>query len=306
VTPVPLFPDFKQVSLDDRDIFREILWAYQPETSELTFTKLFIWQPHYKTQWSMYQDWLIIICTDTSGKLYCLQPVGPPGRSSVAGMLLQWLHDEKNVPEPSIERADKKLAGELGQGGSFVVEPLREHFDYVYRSSDLIHLAGRKYHGKKNHINKFTATHAFTYMPLGESHIQACLEMQNKWCDCHRCTEDMNLMREWEAIRDLLSHFEELNIQGGVILIEGRVEAFTIGELLNEQTAVVHIEKANTAIPGLYSMINQQFCEHAWQTVSCINREQDLGDEGLRQAKLSYHPDHLVEKYRIKLAGGKV
>jgi hypothetical protein len=299
--PAPLFPVFRKISLDDRDILQKIVWAYQPETSELTFTNLFIWQPHYKTQWSMYKDWLIIICADTAGRLYALPPVGPPGRSEVAAMLLRWLRDDKKVPEPSLERADKKLAAEINQSGSFIVEPRREQFDYVYRSSDLISLAGRKYHGKKNHINKFTATCAFTYMPLEQSHIPACLEMQNKWCDCHRCAEDMNLMGEWEAIRDLLSHFEALNIQGGVILIDGRVEAFTIGELLNEQTAVVHIEKANTGIPGLYSMINQQFCEHAWPAVRYVNREQDLGDEGLRQAKLSYHPDHLVEKYRITL-----
>lgn len=109
-------------------------------------------------------------------------------------------------------------------------------------------------------------------------------------------------MGEWEAIKKLLQHVERLQVQGGTILIDGKVEAFTIGERLNQTTAVVHIEKANPKIPGLYSVINQQFCEHAWKDIPYINREQDLGDEGLRRAKLSYHPDRLIEKYRIEIA----
>lgn len=299
----PEFPDFKQIEITDRQILRDILWSYQPETSELTFTNLFIWHAHYQSRWSMYKDWLIILCTDTAGKLYFLPPAGPPSRHEIALMLLQFLREEKNVPDPSIERADKRLAAELADIREVSIEPVREHFDYVYASGDLVRLEGRKYHAKKNHVNKFRHSSAFTYAPMDETHIQSCLEMQDKWCACNKCTEDMNLMGEWEAVRDLLNHFHDLNVRGGVILIDGRVEAFTLGELLNKQTAVVHIEKANTEISGLYAMINQQFCEHAWNGVRYINREQDLGDDGLRQAKLSYHPDHLVEKYRIKLSG---
>jgi hypothetical protein len=112
----------------------------------------------------------------------------------------------------------------------------------------------------------------------------------------------MNLMGEWEAIRELLDCCDRLSVQGGAIVINGAVEAFTLGELLNKDTAVVHIEKANSQIPGLYAVMNQQFCEHAWSGVAFINREQDLGDEGLRQAKLSYHPVRLVEKFKIRLA----
>jgi hypothetical protein len=114
----------------------------------------------------------------------------------------------------------------------------------------------------------------------------------------------MNLMHEWDAVRELLGAFDELAVTGGVIMVDGSLEAFAVGELLSADTAVVHIEKANAQIPGLYSLINQQFCEHAWSSIALINREQDLGDEGLRQAKLSYHPERLVEKYRIRLASG--
>jgi len=107
----------------------------------------------------------------------------------------------------------------------------------------------------------------------------------------------MNLLSESEAVRESLVNFPVLKIDGGVILIDGKVEAFTLGELLNDQTAVVHIEKANPENPGLYAMINQQFCENRWRDLLYINREQDLGEPGLRKAKLSYYPDHFVESF---------
>ncbi|MCX8045063.1 MAG: phosphatidylglycerol lysyltransferase domain-containing protein [Desulfobacterota bacterium] len=299
---MPFFPDFKEVTIHDRDELLGILHAYQPETSEFTFTNLFIWQPYYATRWSLYRDWLIIVCTDHAGSPYCLQPIGPPHRDRVVRMLLSWLREELHAECPRIERADRRLVKELGDLSAWCVSPQREHFDYVYKTDALISLSGRKYHAKKNHINKFMAAYAFTYTPLNQSLIQSCLALQDLWCRCHRCVEDMSLMGEWEAIKKLLEHVALLQVQGGAILIDGKVEAFTIGEQLNHSTAVVHIEKANPNIPGLYSVINQQFCKNAWKDVLYINREQDLGDDGLRQAKLSYHPDHLVEKYRIEAA----
>jgi hypothetical protein len=111
----------------------------------------------------------------------------------------------------------------------------------------------------------------------------------------------MNLLGEWAAIKEALANYAGLDVKGAAVLIDGRVEAFTFGELLNASTAVVHIEKANPDIPGLYAAINQKYCEFYWEGVDFINREQDLGEEGLRKAKLSYHPDHLVEKYTISL-----
>lgn len=299
---MPLFPEFKEITIDDRDALLDILQAYQPETSEFTFTNLFIWQPHYSSSWSIYRDWLIVVHRDASGEPYCLPPIGPPNRGPVCRVLRDWLHEEHKVANPRIERSDRRLVEELGADSSLTIRPQREHFDYVYKTADLISLAGRKYHAKKNHVNRFKSSYAFSYQALDASLIEACIEMQNTWCHCHRCADDMNLMGEWEAIKRLLYHFDLLQVQGGAILIDGVVKAFTFGELLNPHTAVVHIEKADVNIPGLYSAINQQFCEHAWRDVPYINREQDLGDEGLRQAKLSYHPDHLVEKYRIQFS----
>jgi hypothetical protein len=109
-----------------------------------------------------------------------------------------------------------------------------------------------------------------------------------------------DLLAEDFAVHEALTFFEELGFKGGAILINSVVEAFSLGEPLNEDMAVIHIEKANPEIPGLYAAINQLFCLNAWSEVTYINREQDMGSEGLRKAKESYYPHHMVNKYIVK------
>ena len=298
----PEFPQFKPLQLEDREVLGEIIWKYQPQTSEWTFTNLFIWRSHYGFQWSRYRDWVLLFSTANPQGPFFLQPIGPPSRLDVVRKCLQWLREEKGEKNPRIERADSRLVDEIREAQDLAFEPTRDQSDYVYQGQDLIQLAGRKYHGKRNHINKFLQTRAFTYAPLEARLLPECLKLGGFWCEIRRCEEDMNLMGEWEAVREALVHFSELKIQGGVILIQDKVEAFSLGELLNRETAVIHVEKANPEIPGLYPVINQQFCEKTWPQVPWINREQDLGEPGLRKAKESYFPDHLADKFRVRLA----
>ncbi|MBP1733649.1 MAG: hypothetical protein H6Q55_4078, partial [Deltaproteobacteria bacterium] len=214
---IPVFPDFRPIEIGDREVFRTKLWQYQPQNSELTFTNLFAWRNHYGFVWSM---------------------------GYVVTKLLKWLQDEKGVREPSIERADQKLVSELKGSPEFSIEPQRDHFDYVYKTDDLIQLGGGNYRAKRNHINYFLRSYSYVYEPLDSVHKQECLDLMDCWCQVRRCEEDLNLFGEWGAIREALANFEELQIAGGVILVHGKVEAFTMGELLNRETAVVHIEKA--------------------------------------------------------------
>lgn len=293
------FPEFKIIELNDRDYIQEVLKKYQPQTSEWTFTNLFIWQNYYQFQWTIYQDNLIMLCANNG--LYFFQPIGLESRLETTRVLLRWLKDKKGVTEPRIERADQRLIAEIKGADDLIIEPTRDQFDYLYRTEDLIKLTGRKFHQKKNHLNNFLKNNQFTYEPLRERNVKECLDLSDAWCRLHRCEEDMNLLGEWEAIREALTNFSALKIQGGVILINNKVEAFTLGELLNNSSAVVHIEKANPEIRGSYAIINQQFCEKTWQNTEYINREQDLGEPGLRQAKESYNPVHRIEKFRIKL-----
>ena len=300
--PEPVFPRFKPLALADQAILRPILWDYQAETSELTFTNLFIWQSHYGYQWSRDGDRLLVVAAVAGGQAWALPPVGPSPRVDLCRQVLGWLKDECGVANPAIERADSRLAAELAGHPEFVVERMRDHFDYVYRTDDLINLAGGNYHSQRNHINSLARSHRFRYEPLGAEYLPACLELSARWCKIKRCADDLSLMGEWEAVNAALASFQALSLKGGVILVNDRVEAFTCGELLNQVTAVIHLEKAAPELRGLYAVINQQFCRQAWAGVNFVNREQDLGQEGLRTAKMSYHPHHLVEKFRIRLA----
>jgi hypothetical protein len=300
--PGPVFPRFTPLTLADREMLRTFLWDYQAETSELTFTNLFIWQSHYGYQWCLDRDRLLVVGAVAGGEPWALPPVGPPPRVDQCRQVLRWLRDNRGVADPAIERADSRLAAELSGHPDFVVEPTRDHFDYVYRTHDLINLAGGKYHAQRNHINSLVRSGGFRYEPLREEHLSACLYLCARWCQVKRCECDLSLMGEWEAIGAALANYQALELQGGVLLINDRVEAFTCGELLNQETAVIHLEKANPEVRGLYAAINQEFCRQAWAGVEFVNREQDLGEAGLRMAKTSYHPHHLAEKFRVRLA----
>lgn len=300
----PQFPEFKPIELEDRDSIQNILDAYQPETSEWTFTNLFIWRSHYGFRWCTHEDRLIILSSTEAQGAYCFQPLGASPRLDVVRTLLRWLLEDKGASDPRIERADGGLISELQGAPDLRVEPTREHFDYVYRTQDLIRLAGRKYHSKKNHLNRFRSEHSFVYDAMAGQYVDACLDLAETWCQWRRCEEDMNLLHEWEAVETALKNLDALKLQGGVILIDGKVGAFALGELLNPQTAVVHAEKANPEIPELYTVINQQCCENLWPNVPYVNREQDLGEPGLRKAKLSYNPHRLAEKFSVRLADG--
>jgi hypothetical protein len=218
--------------------------------------------------------------------------------------VLRWLKETKGVRAPAIERADEALAAEAARLSGLTVEEKREHFDYVYLTRDLIDLPGNRNRNKRNHINQFfRAYRSYVYEEFNDRHIEAALNLQEKWCTLRRCEEDLNLLGEWDAIREILSNYRALEVAGAVIIVEGEVKAFTLGEPLSEDMALIHIEKADPGIPGLYQLINQQFCARRWDQMKFINREQDLGIPGLREAKLSYNPDHFVKKYSISLSG---
>ncbi len=298
---VSWFPEFRALRLEDREVFNRYLWPYQPETSELTFTNLFIWRGQYGWLWSVDGDHLILLSSKPGAEPYFLQPVGPPPRAGLCLKLLSWLREERTLARPRIERADLRLADELAPLTSVRIEPTRDHFDYVYRTEDLISLRGSRLHAKRNHISRFSQAAAAEFVHVGDSNIALCAEFQDRWCETRRCTEDLNLLGEWEAVKEALANYSALGLTGGAFLVGGRVEAFTFGELLNPETVVVHIEKANPEIPGTYAAINQRYCREHWSGTRFVNREQDLGEAGLRRAKLSYHPVRLVEKHRISL-----
>lgn len=186
---------------------------------------------------------------------------------------------------------------------NFIIEEDRNSFDYIYSTKDLIELKGRKFDGKRNHINHFLKQNKYAYESMNKSHINECLTLNEEWYiqKLKKNQHSPIIEYEKEVVDEALNNFESLNIKGAVIKIGGRIEAFTIGEKLNEDTAVIYIEKANHSIRGLSQIINREFIANEWADTTFINREQDMGNPGLRKAKLSYQPVRLEKKYSIRL-----
>jgi len=174
----------------------------------------------------------------------------------------------------------------------------RDNSDYLYNTSDLITLKGKKYDGKRNHINKFGRLHSFEYVPLECRYLDECTRIMEEWCRDKDCKCQEGDYCERYANIELLRNFRSLGCKGALIKMDGEFAAFTVGEQLNSDTAVIHIEKAIQA-DGLYTVINQQFVMNEWSDTTYINREQDLGLEGMRKAKLSYHPCRMIDKYLV-------
>lgn len=288
---------YRHLDLEHRAEIEAFLKADPQLSSELTFTNLYIWRAWYRPHWRVEGDSVLIILAPEGQEPLGLPPIGGGKAAALAALTEDLL---RVAPRAAIHRIDKGSVESFVDPERFEIEPDRDNSDYVYLTENLAKLAGRKFHGKKNHVNKFYKSHEFEFRPLTGEVIDLAMGLQEDWCSLRACAEDRSLNQEDLAVHQALLQADELSWRGGAILMDGRVEAFSIGEGLNPETTVCHVEKANPNIPGLYAVISQQCCLKAWPERKYINREQDLGQEGLRRAKESYHPDHMVDKFIIK------
>lgn len=286
---------FKDLQLEDKERLDYFLERDPPRISELTFTNLFMWRLKYRPQWAEYDGCLLIMLYGADDQPFGLQPVGTGDKADALDALAGCLAERS--PEALIGRADDVFVKNVVDPDRYRIRADRDNSDYVYLTESLITLSGNRYHKKKNHLNKFKKTHDFTYSVLDRETVRRFLDLQSDWCQLRDCASSESLLEEDRSVYEALTHHDQLGFRGGAILIDGTVEAFALGEKLNEDTAVIHIEKANPKIPGLYAIINQQFCEKEWAGVTYLNRQQDLGIPGLRKAKKSYYPDHMVHKF---------
>ena len=190
--------------------------------------------------------------------------------------------------------------------GKYSIEFDRDVADYIYEVSQLTSLAGKKLHGKRNHINKFKENNPdWSYETLNDENLEECLQMAEEWKAINLCGEKGEKHAEFCVTRRALKNYKALGLKGGVLRDGSRVVAFTLGEELNKEMFVVHIEKAFADVQGAYPMINQQFLIHEASNYKYVNREDDTGAEGLRKAKLSYYPVFLQEKGNVIIRNDK-
>jgi len=175
----------------------------------------------------------------------------------------------------------------------------RGNWDYVYALESLIALTGKKLYQKRKRLKRFLENYDAIFKMVTENLLDACKALQLEWCVRHECDMHPDMEREQDAIYEIFDNLSLLDVKGGLILVEGKCIAYTFGERLNEGTFVIHVEKAHTDFEGSYQAINNLFLKELKDDAIFVNREQDLGDAGLRQAKMTYQPVRMVEKYII-------
>jgi len=295
--------EFKDLSLEDKDIIVEYFRQGQYQNSECTFTNLFIWRKCYAVQWAILNGFLVIKPT-LGEESWILPPYGDYENNDVRPVIeaVAAYFAAQNMPlviRALTEDLAKKLQQQMPD--AFTLEEERDLFDYVYLGDDLRLLKGRKYHSKRNHLSNIRKNHPqYVYRAITKDDIPALKKYLDVWFKQKESQGklDQGMICEHHAILEAFTYMDELDYCGALIEIDGNIEAFTLGEKVNDETVVIHVEKANSLINGSYSLINQEFLLHQWPEVTYVNREEDTGDEGLRKAKTSYYPIELLKKYK--------
>lgn len=305
---------FKKISIDDCDWAVSLEKTDYLESCDLAFASNYIWRDAYDVQITRVLGCEVIRYSDSKQK-WCTFPMGDGDKKAAIKRI-------KNICEAKGEKLgffplsskDKRLLEEWFPG-EFLITADRDSFDYVYMANDLAALKGRKYQGKRNHINRFKDNENWEYISLTKDNVEKwkdkCLKLEKDWesaklkaikSDVTISGSDIEKLinefyQERKAIMDAFENYEKLGLRGGILLQNDSLVAFTIGEPLNKDTMVVHFEKAYSSVQGAYPMINQQFVLNECEGYTYINREDDTGDEGLRKAKNSYHPAKMIRKY---------
>lgn len=292
---------FKTLTLEDQNIFRAAEQKSPLVLSDTIFTNLFIWRSYYRPTWAEAHGCICIVANPEGEEAFGLPPVG--GGDQLAALDYTLEHLKSKTDHPLFKRVPEHLAQKIEEADRpYLCEHDRDNDDYIYPRSQLCGLSGRKMHQKKNHYNYFINHYNFECQPVTPELMPELLAVQESWL---ATKEERNipinqLQHEIESVHELLRHFEELGQMGLAIRIDGRIMGFTVGEVMSPDTVLVHLEKADYDIRGLFVAISSHFCRQFPPDIVYINREQDLGLEGLRRSKESLKPDHMRLKYIVR------
>lgn len=295
--------DFKQLELADKAVIDAYLSAQRIESSELTFLTFYIWRKVFNVRFAEHSGCLVVEFKDNDYPPSLRFPMGSGDKKTALKSACSYY--KQQGLEPKVYGMTKDMLEQLLEiyPDKFIIKPMRDYFDYVYETEKLTSLPGRALHSKRNHVNKFKRTYNYKYEPMTSADADEIITEYDNWLSKHDVDMDYYLEGERQSIGDILRNFDALGCQGAKLYADGKLCAFTIGEQLNSDTAVIHIEKADIDFNGAYAAMNQLFAENQWSHLKYINREDDFGVPGLRRAKKSYRPVFMIEKYSATLTG---
>lgn len=289
---------FNDVTLNDKVWVDKYLQQAKFLGCEYTFGNLFIWNLSNIVKIAEINNYFLAY-VERKNPSY-LFPAGDGDLINIINLIIEDSKSRGNEFSLHGVTLENKEKLEILFPNKFIFSTNRDYSDYIYNAEDLINLPGKKYHSKRNHISRFSETE-YLFEKMTDENILECIVMNDEWCKLYGCFDNKELERERLAVLKAFKYFNELDFDGALIKIDDKVIAFTIGEKGWGNNYVVHVEKAFSNIQGAYPMINREFVRLVCKDYRYINREEDLGNEGLRKAKLSYYPEIILDKYTAKL-----
>lgn len=294
---------FKPITIDDKSIFDKYLVNYNFDTSEYSFANLIIWRKGCDVRYTIYDNVLIIKKKDFSDNYHFMQPIGYT-KNNIKNIIEKLIeYKEENNMTYLFKDVEEKFLNDLKEiyGETLHSQPDINNFDYIYTAQKLITLSGKKLHSKKNHYNYFIKTYDYIIKDFYDTGVKTdIISAAKNWYE-QKNNSNKYLEYELNGIKEIVSNMEKLNLKAMAVYVEDKICAFTIGEKVSNNMAIIHIEKGNSSMRGIYTFTNKTFIENYFSDVLYINREQDLGIEGLKKAKRSYHPIKMGEKYCVNI-----
>jgi hypothetical protein len=289
--------NFEPIILDKQHEYLECFAQCSQKASDYSFVNLWGWTKEYGLYWA-WSDRLVWVKQTIPEEFYWA-PIGTWEEIDWNKCFDDYFSSSTafiRIPEILLQLWKESF------GQKIIMEETRGHWDYLYSVAELMELKGKRFHKKKNLLNQFKKKYDFKYVPLEAEMIDKAMAMQEDWCTWRDCESIESLSAENRVISRILNSWTKLSgLTGGAIIVDQEMAGYTIAEGLSKDTFVIHFEKGSPYYKGIYQAVNQMFLEHSGSKFKIVNREQDLDDEGLRKAKLSYNPVDFLKKYRIVL-----
>ncbi|MFP4175806.1 MAG: DUF2156 domain-containing protein [Candidatus Brocadiia bacterium] len=299
IESIPTYPQNTGLTWDHQPLLDTVLKRVQPAVSELTFAYLWGWRRHTRCRLSRVDGALLVICdTAETDETYAFYPLCSDSEAKTE-LIDDILRSRGRIDR--FDRVPETEAKTLRDKYGLAIKHKRARDDYVHAANDLRQLPGTQFDSKRNQISQFErACPDAEFQVIDETLARQCRRFTRQWLKEHPKNDLGSLQREVKTTEILLNNFSRLGLQGGALLDGDRILAFALGEPLNDNTFIERVEKADTSYPGSYQAINRAFARNIAEEYKWINREQDMGVHGLRRAKQSYHPHHMVKKYEIR------
>jgi hypothetical protein len=294
---------FRDFTISDREKIQKYTFAANFCGCDLAFANLYIWKFYFCTQITENEEFLFIRYW-YDDKLYFMLPLGNGDLKKAINLIEQNAEQECKPFRLQGLTPKMKEKVELVFPEKFEFISNRSYCDYIYLREELATLSGKKFQPKRNYINQFLRTFSdYEFLKITPEIVPQCIDLESVWKNRHNNIESPTRKAERRAITTALENFDELGLLGGALKVNGKIVAFTYGSPINNSVFDIACEKADTEIIGAYAMINNLFAKQIPENFVYLNREEDLGIEGLRKAKLSYQPYEILTKYTAKPIG---